>query len=315
MDFLIDRLASPVTAFLARESDLYWPYFLTTIPIALAIYWVRRLGPLSPRDFLAWLCPRAIHAHPSAKLDWAIFALNSILFAGPTLGVAAMVAAATDTLLTAAFGAGPAVLHAGPATAVGFTLALVLAGDFAVFLAHYWMHKSALMWEFHKVHHSALVLMPITAYRQHPVEEFITGTFNGIAVGVVGGLFLFGSADGLRAIDIAGHNAVEFAFILAARHLRHSHISLSYGRVAEHVFVSPAQHRIHHSIAPRHRDRNLGQIFALWDWLFGTLYPCRPEPEEVVYGIDGSAEHAFKDLNSVYFGPFRALATRAKAEI
>jgi sterol desaturase/sphingolipid hydroxylase (fatty acid hydroxylase superfamily) len=166
------------------------------------------------------------------------------------------------------------------------------------------------MWEFHKVHHSAQVLMPITAYRQHPVEELMTGAINGIAVGLVGGAFLYWSDGGLGTVDVAGHNAIELAFILAGRHLRHSHIPLSFGRLAEHLFISPAQHRLHHSIALRHRDRNLGQIFAVWDWMFGTLYVCRPEPQDVVYGIDGRAEHDFKDIKAIYFGPFQALAAR-----
>jgi hypothetical protein len=31
-------------------------------------------------------------------------------------------------------------------------------------------------------------------------------------------------------------------------------------------------HQIHHSTLPRHRDKNLGAILSLWDYLFGTLY-------------------------------------------
>jgi sterol desaturase/sphingolipid hydroxylase (fatty acid hydroxylase superfamily) len=31
-------------------------------------------------------------------------------------------------------------------------------------------------------------------------------------------------------------------------------------------------HRIHHSLEPRHFDKNFGVLTPLWDWLFGTLY-------------------------------------------
>ena len=54
--------------------------------------------------------------------------------------------------------------------------------------------------------------------------------------------------------------------------LHHSHIWLTYGRMLEHVFISPAQHQVHHSTDPQHYDRNFGTMLALWDWLFGTLY-------------------------------------------
>ena len=312
-DILAERLLAPLTSFLSPASDLYWIYFLTTAAIAGGLYWHRRPGPMTARHFLQWLCPRDIYTHPSAKLDWLIFACNGILFAAPTLGVAAMVAAVTKSFCEVLFGGSPPIFSEGSFTNVGLTLTLVLAGDFAMFLVHYWMHKSRLMWEFHKVHHSALVLMPITAYRQHPVEELMTGAVNGISIGLIGGVFLYFSPANVMPIDLAGHNAIEFFFILAARHLRHSHIRLSFGNALEHWFISPSQHQVHHSIAPRHRDKNLGQIFAFWDWMFGTLYLSRDGSENITYGIDGLAEHKFPGLKEIYIGPFREILQQVRA--
>jgi hypothetical protein len=52
----------------------------------------------------------------------------------------------------------------------------------------------------------------------------------------------------------------------------------------EHILISPAQHQIHHSAAKKHFNKNYGSIFALWDWMFGTLYI--PESyEDLTYGV------------------------------
>jgi hypothetical protein len=42
--------------------------------------------------------------------------------------------------------------------------------------------------------------------------------------------------------------------------------------VLEHIVISPAQHQIHHSRAVEHHDKNYGEVLAIWDWMFGTLY-------------------------------------------
>ncbi len=54
--------------------------------------------------------------------------------------------------------------------------------------------------------------------------------------------------------------------------MRHSHVWLSYGDLLEHLFISPAQHQIHHSRAVEHHGKNYGEVLAIWDWMFGTLY-------------------------------------------
>lgn len=39
----------------------------------------------------------------------------------------------------------------------------------------------------------------------------------------------------------------------------------------EYIIVTPSQHRVHHAINKRYIDKNLGQIFSIWDRLFGTF--------------------------------------------
>ena len=54
--------------------------------------------------------------------------------------------------------------------------------------------------------------------------------------------------------------------------------------VMEYIIVTPSHHRVHHAINPEYIDRNYGQIFIIWDKLFGTF---QPELKEVppVYGV------------------------------
>jgi hypothetical protein len=52
----------------------------------------------------------------------------------------------------------------------------------------------------------------------------------------------------------------------------------------EYVIVTPSQHRVHHAINPEYIDKNLGQIFCIWDRMFGTF---QEELDEVPpqYGV------------------------------
>lgn len=52
--------------------------------------------------------------------------------------------------------------------------------------------------------------------------------------------------------------------------------------VLEHVFVTPATHRVHHGSNPQYIDKNFGAVFIVWDRLFGTFEPV---VAPVVYGI------------------------------
>ena len=38
----------------------------------------------------------------------------------------------------------------------------------------------------------------------------------------------------------------------------------------EHILVTPSHHRVHHAINKEYMDKNLSQIFIVWDKLFGT---------------------------------------------
>jgi sterol desaturase/sphingolipid hydroxylase (fatty acid hydroxylase superfamily) len=47
----------------------------------------------------------------------------------------------------------------------------VVLFDLGYWIAHRTMHEIPLLWEFHKTHHAAEVLTPLTAARAHPIED------------------------------------------------------------------------------------------------------------------------------------------------
>ena len=84
-------------------------------------------------------------------------------------------------------------------------------------------------------------------------------------------------------------------------HLRHSHIWLSWGDRIEGWLISPAQHQLHHSVEPRHFDRNLGSALAIWDRWFGTLVKASSVTRPPDVGLGNETLPSFLAL---YYQPF-----------
>lgn len=152
----------------------------------------------------------------------------------------------------------------------GFTLAAFVWDDFLRFIHHWLMHKIPLLWNFHRTHHSARVLTPITLFRSHPMESVIAIFRNSLSLGVASGFFIYTFGSTMSLWTLLGVNAFGFVFNLVGANLRHSHIRLGFGPL-EHLIISPLQHQLHHSKSPEHYDKNFGVTLAIWDKLFGTL--------------------------------------------
>ena len=54
-----------------------------------------------------------------------------------------------------------------------FTFVLFLMDDSSKYLVHRAMHRWPVLWAFHRVHHTAETMTPLTVYRTHPVEAVI----------------------------------------------------------------------------------------------------------------------------------------------
>jgi sterol desaturase/sphingolipid hydroxylase (fatty acid hydroxylase superfamily) len=151
-----------------------------------------------------------------------------------------------------------------------YTVVLFLVTDFSRFILHYALHRFHFLWRFHKVHHSAEVLTPLTVYRAHPIEMLLYRVRSILVVGVVSGVFYFLFLGKMRIWDILGVSGLGFLFNFFGSNLRHSQVWLGFGKL-EYIFISPAQHQMHHNKDVAYSRRNIGSCLAFWDQLFGTF--------------------------------------------
>jgi sterol desaturase/sphingolipid hydroxylase (fatty acid hydroxylase superfamily) len=294
----------------------FWFYLLACVALGYLSY--RRYHG-GRGGFLRFLLPRSVYTHPSAKLDYQLFLANRAFMPGGVLsgwllgglGIAT-VADGTEGLLHRLFGMSPEPVDWTWPALLAFTVSLALISDLSTYLVHALHHRVPWLWEFHKVHHSAEVLTPVTLYRKHPVYTVLSRVMDIAVIGPLQGVVAFCFPGDADTITLFGANFVFAVFNTLGSNLRHSHVWISYGQSLSHVLISPAQHQIHHSKAPRHWDKNYGEAFALWDWAFGTLYVPR-EREVIEFGLAGAATQEHPNLASAYLVPFRNVMRLARA--
>jgi sterol desaturase/sphingolipid hydroxylase (fatty acid hydroxylase superfamily) len=300
-------VAKPVLAFLFRDSIFYWPYLLASLAIAVLVYILARpLGALSLGRMLRAGLDRRIWLAPSAKADYRYFIINGILFPPFVLLIAPLIvsSAAAGYLLSdalvALFGPIETPVMGPVAIKVAYTIAFFLGYDFGHFVAHYLQHRVPLLWEFHKVHHSAQVLTPITSGRQHPVDLFLFGLGRNLCAGLATGVFFYLGAGAVTVYTFLGMHVLMAAYH-AIGHLRHTHVWVSYGPL-DGILISPAHHQIHHSALPEHYGKNNGFALAIWDRLFGTL--CLPEKGmSFPMGLGDGTDGKWHEVARMYWWP------------
>lgn len=297
----VDTAAGLVVDVSARISPVN---LAATFLVCIAIYLWRKPG----QGFLAWLLPARVYRNRGFGLDIKIFLINQgVRIASVVLYVGLTAAAAAG--IASLFGILPDT--AAPPRPLLVALVAILAADFVNYWYHRIFHDVPTLWAFHALHHSAEELSPITSYRHHPAVEFIGLIINAASTGLVQGLLLAFLVGSLDAATLAGTNVFYAVFNLLTANLRHSHIWLRYPRFLEHILISPAQHQVHHSVEPRHYNRNYGEVLAIWDWMFGTLYLTKPG-EVIRFGL-GDAEgkplaQPHPDLRHAFLVPFRQAA-------
>lgn len=297
----------------------------SSIVLALWFYWyvAERSEPLSTRSFVRFLLPRRVFLHKSALVDYQYYLVNSVFlsYVGLSARIAAVVGLlgigdAVRSVLERSFGVRGDVGEAGFVAQAAFSLAMVLAVDFAKFFAHFLQHKVPLLWEFHKVHHSAQVLTPLTNLRLHPMDLILEQLLIAFLAGVVAGAFGYFYPVEITELTIMNIGVIYFVYFLAAN-LRHSHIPLAFGWRTSHFLSSPYMHQIHHSSEIRHWDRNYALIFSFWDRLFDSLYVPRGK-EDFKLGLPADENQRFKSLRALYAAPFvgayRRIFAQAKSD-
>jgi sterol desaturase/sphingolipid hydroxylase (fatty acid hydroxylase superfamily) len=310
MDTLLAPVQEYVVSLLNYPLDpsrrIYFAYVLGSLAIVwmwMGLAWIRKDTGYA-NTLWHQLTNPAVWWHRSARLDYQLLVINPALrlvllgFLGITL---TPVAFATEALLGDLFGS-ISLNWSGVQITAAYTLILFIADDFTRFLLHYLMHKIPWLWSIHRLHHSAEVMTPFTVYRIHPLESLLYSLRMITTQGLVLGLFFFGFGMNLSIWEIAGANLFTYLFNLAGANLRHSHVWISWGPWLERIFISPAQHQIHHSSDPRHFDKNMGAFLSIWDLLFRTLLIARGQ-HVTEFGLQRHQPSPHKSLCQAYIEP------------
>ncbi|EMK00926.1 sterol desaturase family protein [Leptospira sp. WS58.C1] len=309
-------LLSPIRIIFLPAVKIYWFYIFSSILITfLLIVWrAWKEKGFRPKEYLRENLSGKIWLHKSALVDYKYYFVNTFLFAllfSYFVISGATVSAFVNGALSKVFGDIKNPLSPGTFFIFLYSILFWLANDFGRFFAHWLLHKTFL-WEFHKLHHSAKVLNPLTVYRVHPVEAILVNSLGALCSGIVTGIAIFLFPNGINMLSFLGVNLGIFVFNLYAN-LRHSHIGLRFPGWLSRILLSPAQHQIHHSTNVYLQNKNIGVSFAFWDILFGSLYiPKEGEAERTVFGLE-EEDPNFRNLFQIYFLPFGKILDKLKS--
>jgi sterol desaturase/sphingolipid hydroxylase (fatty acid hydroxylase superfamily) len=153
---------------------------------------------------------------------------------------------------------------------------LLLLDLVGAWLPHFVEHKVPPLWRLHLVHHSDTEVDTTSANRHHPGESVVRFAFTTLAVVVAGApmwmVFLYQSLS------------------VVLSQFNHANIALPVGldRALSWVIVSPDMHKVHHHYVLPYTDSNYGNVFSVWDRLFGTFRTM--DRSRIVYGVDTHME-------------------------
>lgn len=181
-------------------------------------------------------------------------------------------------------------------------LGLLLLDLIGAYFVHWTEHRIPWMWRFHLIHHSDTHVDTTSANRHHPGESVFRFVFTTVGVLLVGTpmwlVFMYQS----------------LSVILSQ--FNHANIKLpkALDQAISWVIISPDMHKVHHHYVLPYTDSNYGNIFSVWDRIFGT-FMTMPR-ETMVYGIDthmNPNEHnRIGSLLKIPFQPKRKPTTSGK---
>lgn len=148
----------------------------------------------------------------------------------------------------------------------------MLLFDFGSYLTHNLQHKVPFLWRFHRVHHSDFHLNSSSSLRFHPVDVVVSQCiYQSIGAAVIG--------MPIAAFVIYGTIAIPLLI------MQHSNVRFPdwFERVVSILIATPGWHKIHHASEQKLTDSHYGDVFTLWDRLFGTW--GHTKPHDIDYGL------------------------------
>jgi sterol desaturase/sphingolipid hydroxylase (fatty acid hydroxylase superfamily) len=164
--------------------------------------------------------------------------------------------------------------------------------DFCDYVYHVTMHKFGWLWRFHIVHHSDRDVDVSTTVREHPGETFVRVCF------LIVWVFLIGA--GWQVLLL--RQTAETTFNLTS----HSKCRLPswLDRILGWVFITPNLHHVHHHYQQPYTDCNYGDVFSVWDRLFGTYAELRTS--DTIFGVDTQpGKAATENFREIVWNPLR----------
>lgn len=145
---------------------------------------------------------------------------------------------------------------------------LLLCTDFVWYWYHRLAHEINIFWAAHVVHHQSEDFNYTVSARITVFQAFVRTGFWSV-------------------LPILGFPAEMITSILLVHGLYpffiHTQLIGKLG-ILEYILVTPSHHRVHHASNPKYLDKNYGDVFIIWDKLFGT-FQKEEEEEEIVYGL------------------------------
>ena len=291
--------------FLSENSRLWWAWLIVSFPliggIVGAIELKKSNRPVNLSSLFSFIFPGNIYKSRSFRNDLQIVFLLYAFYALVLVLIASIESKAIIGKSIVFFNSGildhlslASYKDLSPisiANHLFFTFLVILSYDFGFTMLHFAFHKIPVLWRFHKLHHSAEVLNPLTVARFHLVEYIAQKMVEGITIGLVFGVFYYFHPQQIDLYKVFGLSIFGILFSSIGV-FRHSHIWISYGFL-NYIFCSPAMHQIHHSTEARHIDKNMSQVFSFWDYFLGTLYVPKTR-ENFSVGLSDE-----KDWNSI----------------
>lgn len=231
---------------------------------------------------------RRRHLAPNLTLTLLTFATNAVLNGVLVAALAASRARGFGLLATR---------DVGPA----LDLAIVVGAlDLAFYACHVAMHRVALFWRCHRVHHADPFVDVTTTIRQHPGETLIRAAFTAAVALPLGAS---PQAFAVYRLCSALVGLLEHANLAVPAPL---------DRALAWVTTFPHLHKVHHSRREAETNSNYGNLFSLFDRAFGTFTPSA-RGRSVAYGLDGYDDPATQSVTALLALPFQRRRFTARA--
>ncbi|MFL5295932.1 MAG: sterol desaturase family protein [Phenylobacterium sp.] len=137
----------------------------------------------------------------------------------------------------------------------------ILLADFLYYAWHRASHHAPWLWASHFPHHTAKRLNMLASIRQGWTDTVSGAWLTAVPLGLMG----------FSPLQQTPFFALLFVWQLAV----HNEWTPRIGPL-EWLFITPSNHRVHHSLEPRHFNRNYGGVLIVWDRLFGSYAPEGP---------------------------------------